>query len=80
MLALAKLRTQRSDWPRDPVKRQQDRADLMALLRNYPDIATDLHDDPLTNDEMRTVLDDVLAQLARPSSDDLPPEPGDEDA
>src|SRR5205085_12312631 len=30
-IAFAKLRTQRSDWPRDPIKRVQDRGDLMQL-------------------------------------------------
>ncbi len=79
MLALAKLRTQRADWPRDPIKRLQDRGDLMALLRTHPDIADELRFDPLTNDEMRQILDDVLAQLATPSSDELPPEEGAED-
>ncbi len=78
MLALAKLRTQRTDWPRDPVKRVQDRGDLMALLQTRPAIADELRTDPLTNDEMRQILDDVLAQLAKPSSDELPPEDDDD--
>lgn len=74
MLALAKLRTQRSDWPRDPIKRVQDRADLMALLRLRPELAGFLRRDPLTTDEMRAILEQVLANLNRPSSDELPPE------
>jgi hypothetical protein len=74
MLALAKLRTQRSDWPRDPRKRLQDRADLMALLQTHPRIIDKLKADPLTNDEMRTILNDVLRELAKPASDELPPE------
>lgn len=78
MLALAKLRTQREDWPRDPIKRLQDRRDLMALLKTRPEVADELRADPLTNDEMRRILDDVLVQLARPSSDELPPEDPDE--
>jgi hypothetical protein len=74
MLALTKLRTQRSDWPRDPIKRVQDRGDLMALLKTRPEIVAKLRSDPLTTDEMRTILDDILHELARPASDELPPE------
>jgi len=72
MLAFAKLRTQRSDWPRDPRKRVQDRGDLMALLETYPEIEPQLRTDPLTTDEMRGILDDVLRDLRRTGSDDLP--------
>jgi hypothetical protein len=79
MLALAKLRTQRSDWPRDPIKRIQDRVDLMALIRTHPDIPDALRTDPLTTKEMRTILDDVLRQLAAPDSDELPPEEGEDE-
>jgi hypothetical protein len=74
MLALTKLRTQRNDWPRDPVKRVQDRADLMALLHNYPELVATLRTDPLTTEEMQSILDDVCRQLAKPSSNELPPE------
>ena len=73
-LALTKLRTQRSDWPRDPRKRLQDRADLMGVLRSHPEIADELRHDPLTNDEMKQILDEILRELAKPFSDDLPPE------
>ena len=79
-LALTKLRTQRSDWPRDPVKRIQDRGDLAAALQAHPEIADDLRNDPLTNDEMRTILDGLLHELANATSDELPePEDGDDD-
>lgn len=80
MLALAKLRTQRSDWPRDPRKRIQDRGDLMALLQVHPGLGETLRNDSLTTDEMRQVLEQVLSELRRGTSDELPPpEPGDED-
>ena len=73
-LALTKLRTQRTDWPRDPAKRLQDRADLMRIIRGRPAIGDELRDDPQTNDEMRQILDEILRELARPATDDLPPE------
>jgi hypothetical protein len=73
-LALVKLRTQRTDWPRDPVKRVQDLRDLMALLRSHPEVIPTLRTDPLTTDEMRQILDKVLADLARSATDDLPPD------
>lgn len=73
-LALTKLRTQRTDWPRDPRKRLQDRADLMSVLRTHPEIVDELRHDPLTNDEMRQILDEILRELAKPINDDLPPE------
>jgi hypothetical protein len=73
-IAFAKLRTQRADWPRDPIKRVKDRADLMAILRNYPQIVDKLRADPMTTDEMRQILDVVLSDLRKPSSDELPPE------
>lgn len=73
-IAFAKLRTQRSDWPRDPRKRLQDRADLVGLLQCHPEIATWLKADPGLNDEMRSILQDVVHTLAQPSSDELPPE------
>lgn len=76
-LAVTKLRTQRSDWPRDPRKRVQDRGDLMAILQSRPEIVEAVKCDPLTNDEMRQILDDVLSELAQPSSDELPPEEDD---
>ncbi|MEW6742684.1 MAG: hypothetical protein AB1486_07980 [Planctomycetota bacterium] len=75
-LAVAKLRTQRSDWPRTEEKRLQDRVDLMRLLRANPHVAEAARSHPLTNDEMRRILDDILALLRKPSSDDLPPEDG----
>ncbi len=34
---------------------------------------------PLVNDEMRQILDDILAELQKPSSDELPPEDGESD-
>jgi hypothetical protein len=77
-LALAKLRTQRSDWPRDPVKRVQDLRDLMSLLRSHPQIIDTLRADPLTTDEMRQILEKVIAELARGQTDDLPPDPADD--
>ena len=73
-LAFTKLRTQRSDWPRDPIKRLQDRVDLMTLLRARPELAASLSTHPLTTDEMRTILDEVLREMAKATSDDLPPE------
>ncbi len=73
-LALTKLRTQRSDWPRDPGKRLQDRTDLVKMLQAHPEIAVPLQADPLTNDEMRQILNHILADLRKPSSDELPPE------
>ncbi len=79
MLALAKLRTQRSDWPRHPRKRVQDRGDLMGLLETYPQLSDLLRVDPLTTDEMRSILDAVLAEIERGTSDDLPPPEGEED-
>jgi hypothetical protein len=76
-LAVAKLRTQRSDWPRDPAKRLQDRTDLMKMLQAHPEMAGALRDHELTNDEMRGILDSMIEELARPYSDELPP-PDDE--
>lgn len=73
-IAFAKLRTQRTDWPRDPIKRVKDRADLMAILRGYPEVADKLRSDPATTDEMRQILDAILSDLRTPSSDELPPE------
>lgn len=73
-IALTKLRTQRADWPRDPIKRVKDRADLMAILRGQPEVADALRADLLTTDEMRRILDEILAELRGPSSDELPPE------
>jgi len=73
-IAFAKLRTQRADWPRDPIKRVKDRADLMAIFRGLPDIPDKLRSDPMTTDEMRQILDSILAELRKPSSDELPPE------
>jgi hypothetical protein len=73
-LAVAKLRTQRADWPRNEDKRLQDRVDLRRVLRAHPEIVDTLRIHPLTNDEMRRILDEVLAELAKPSTDELPPE------
>jgi len=78
-IAFAKLRTQRLDWPRDPVRRLQDRTDLMQLLRAHPEIGSKIRDNPLTTDEMRQILDDILRELSKPSSDELPPENDDAD-
>ncbi|GMU20248.1 MAG: hypothetical protein AMXMBFR13_03460 [Phycisphaerae bacterium] len=73
-LAFTKLRTQRSDWPRDPVKRVQDRGDLMSLLRAYPAIAANLRQDELTTDEMRQILEAILEELRTAAGDELPGE------
>lgn len=78
-LAVAKLRTQRHDWPRNEEKRLQDRVDLMRVLRANPQIAEPVRVHPLTNDEMRQILDQILADLQKPSSDELPPEDGADD-
>lgn len=71
-LALTKLRTQRSDWPRDPFKRHQDYTDLLGLLSAHPEIAEPLRTDPLTTDEMRQVLAAACRELAAGMSDELP--------
>ncbi len=73
-LAFAKLRTQRSDWPRDPVKRVQDRRDLMVLFRQFPQLPASLEGDPDLTDEMRTILGEIVRILAQPTTDELPPE------
>lgn len=78
-LAVAKLRTQRHDWPRNEEKRLQDRVDLMRVLRANPQIADAVRTHTLTNDEMRQILDQILADLRKPSSDELPPEDGESD-
>ncbi len=41
-IAYSKLRTQRSDWPRDPQKRRADYNDLVALLNENPQLATSI--------------------------------------
>ena len=71
-LALAKLRTQRSDWPRNPLKRRQDYLDLLGLVSAHPEIVDLLRNDPLTTDEMRQVLTAVCRELATATGDDLP--------
>jgi hypothetical protein len=73
-LALAKLRTQRSDWPRNPFKRRQDYTDLLGLLAAHPEITEPLRTDPLTTDEMREVLATACKELAAGTSDELPDE------
>ena len=73
-IAFAKLRTQRSDWPRDPAKRLQDRADLIRIFRTTPTLPDRLREDPMLTSEMHQILDDVLRDLAKPASDELPPE------
>jgi hypothetical protein len=78
-LAVAKLRTQRHDWPRSEEKRLQDRVDLMRVLRANSQVAEAARTHPLTNDEMRGILDDILAELRKPSSDELAPEDGSDD-
>ncbi|NLE58818.1 MAG: hypothetical protein GX616_10680 [Planctomycetes bacterium] len=35
--------------------------------------------DPLVNDQMRWILDQILADLRKPCSDELPPEDGETD-
>lgn len=79
-IAFAKLRTQRSDWPRDPAKRLQDRADLIRIFRNTPSLPEQLRADTMVTPEMRQILDDICHDLGSPSSDDLPPEEGDAEA
>ncbi len=71
-LAFTKLRTQRSDWPRDPIKRVQDRGDLMSVLRAHPEVADELRGDELTTDEMRSILDTIMAELNTAGGDELP--------
>lgn len=71
-LAFAKLRTQRSDWPRNPLKRRQDYLDLLGLVSAHPEIIDLLRNDPLTTDEMRQVLTAVCRELATATGDDLP--------
>lgn len=71
-IAFAKLRTQRLDWPRDPAKRLQDRADLIRIFRTQPGLMDQLQTDEGTNDEMRRVLQDIRSSLS--ATDDLPPE------
>lgn len=73
-LTITKLRTQRSDWPRDQVKRMDDRVDLMRLLSAFPGIEDSIRRHPLTNNEMRQILHETLTLLAQPWSDDLPPD------
>jgi len=75
-IAFAKLRTQRSDWPRDPAKRLQDRADLIRIFRGQPAILDLLRHDPDTTEEMRSILESVERDLH--VGDDLPPESADE--
>lgn len=41
-VAFSKLRTQRSDWKRNPRKRAQDYADLVAMIGENPDLAESL--------------------------------------
>lgn len=72
-IAFAKLRTQRADWPRDPAKRLQDRADLIRILRNHPGVADRLRGDPDVTAEMRAILDQVQREMTSSSaSDDFP--------
>lgn len=76
-IAFAKLRTQRSDWPRDPAKRLQDRADLIRILRGQPEVLELLRHDPDATEEMRAILEDIARELH--AGDDLPPDPDDEE-
>ena len=46
----------------------------MRVLRVNPQIADAVRTHSLTNDEMRLILDQILADLQKPSSDELPPE------
>lgn len=71
-LAFTKLRTQRTDWPRDPIKRVQDRGDLMCVIRVHPELVEPLRSDELTNDEMRRILDAICRELNTAGGDDLP--------
>lgn len=75
-IAFAKLRTQRSDWPRDPAKRLQDRADLIRILRGQPAVLGLLRNDPDCTEEMKRILSEVEGDLG--TGDDLPPDPADE--
>lgn len=72
-LAFAKLRTQRLDWPRDPIKRVQDRRDLMVLLNAHSTIAERLLQDEGVTEEMAQILRELMETLAQPASDELPP-------
>ncbi len=76
-IAFAKLRTQRSDWPRDPAKRLQDRADLIRIFRGQPDVMDQLRIDEDVNEEMLAILEDIRRSLVEHGSDDLPPEDDD---
>lgn len=75
-LAVTKLRTQRSDWPRDLGKRLQDRTDLVKILQMHPEIADEVRADPYCNDEMRAILDEICRELNQcpspPGNDDFP--------
>lgn len=74
-IAFAKLRTQRSDWPRDPAKRLQDRADLIRMMRGQPALLVTLRQDSEVTDEMRHILSEIERDLH--AGDDLPPDPAD---
>ncbi|MEP0842469.1 MAG: hypothetical protein HRF43_07125 [Phycisphaerae bacterium] len=63
-IAFAKLRTQRQDWTHDPARRLQDRADLIRLVRNHPQIVERMRHDEGVTDEMRSVLADVARVAA----------------
>jgi hypothetical protein len=73
-LAMTKLRTQRTDWPRDLAKRSQDRADLVQLLRGDPGLIAALRSHPTVNDEMKSILAEIEAGLSEGPSEDFPPE------
>lgn len=66
-IAFAKLRTQRQDWPRDPAKRLQDRADLIRLFRNRPGLSEQLRSDSDLTEEMRTILAEIETEVSRSS-------------
>ncbi len=72
-IAFAKLRTQRSDWPRDPDKRYQDRTDLIRIFRLHPEVPPQLEADPMTTPEMQQILREIVREADLPQlGDELP--------
>lgn len=78
-LAFAKLRTQRSDWPRDPFKRDQDRLDLGRLIKAEPSIIERLRLDPEVTDEMRDILEEVVKRYRSAGAEEVLPSDSDAD-
>ncbi len=79
-IAYSKLRTQRSDWPRDPQKQRADYNDLVALLSENPALAPILQErvqpppvsKPNTHQiEMAKILFQALRDAGQPSNAQL---------